>query len=106
MPSPMPEPTPPTPGTRTPIPTSYDLRHDTHAARSASPLSSGTAAVATATPSCATSSPLALPGLPPWLPADALRVAFPFADPRGVVTRKLLAWIATEDRLPFFVGKR
>jgi hypothetical protein len=46
------------------------------------------------------------PGLPPWLPADALRAAFPLADPQGVATRALIAWIGENERLPWFVEKR
>ena len=46
------------------------------------------------------------PGLPPWLPADGLRAAFPLADPRGAVTRALVAWIAEQSRLPYFLEKR
>jgi hypothetical protein len=45
-------------------------------------------------------------GLPPWLPAAGLRVVFPLADPRGVVTRALIAWIAREGRLPYFLEKQ
>ena len=48
----------------------------------------------------------ACPGLPVWLPADGLRAAFPLADPRGVVTRALLAWIVREGRMPWFIEKR
>jgi hypothetical protein len=46
------------------------------------------------------------PGLPPWLPAAALRAAFPLADPGGVVTRRLIAWIADAGRLPYYLEKR
>lgn len=46
-----------------------------------------------------------LPGLPDWLPADALRAAFPLADPHGVVTKRLIAWIAAEGELPYWVEK-
>ena len=45
-------------------------------------------------------------GLPPWLPADGLHAAFPLADPGGVVTRALIAWIGREGRIPYFVEKR
>jgi hypothetical protein len=46
------------------------------------------------------------PGLPSWLPADGLRAAFPLADPFGVVTRALIAWIGENGRLPYFMEKR
>lgn len=46
------------------------------------------------------------PGLPAWLPVEGLRAAFPLADPRGAVTRALIAWIAEQGRVPFFMEKR
>lgn len=44
-------------------------------------------------------------GLPPWLPADFFRAAFPLADPAGAVTKRLIAWIATTGRVPYFIEK-
>lgn len=45
------------------------------------------------------------PNLPVWLPADYLRVAFPLADPKGVVTRKVIQ-VATElEKVPLFIEK-
>lgn len=44
-------------------------------------------------------------GLPAWLPADAFEAAFPLADPGGVVTKRLIAWIAETGELPWWVGK-
>lgn len=45
------------------------------------------------------------PGLPVWLPADYLRVAFPLADPKGVVTKKVIQ-VATElEKVPLFIEK-
>ncbi len=33
---------------------------------------------------------LEFPAVPPWLPGDGLRAAFPLADPGGMVTRALI----------------
>jgi len=44
-------------------------------------------------------------GLPPWLPAEYFPATFPLADPGGVVTKALIAWIEANDRLPWFREK-
>lgn len=44
-------------------------------------------------------------GLPAWLPADYFRVAFPSADPNGVVTKAVIEVVQATDRVPWFVGK-
>lgn len=59
-------------------------------------------------PATATSAPRAeseFAGLPAWLPAAALRAAFPLADPAGVVTRKVIEIAASSGVLPWFVAK-
>jgi hypothetical protein len=44
-------------------------------------------------------------GLPSWLPAAALRAAFPLADPAGVVTRQVVEIAASSGLLPWFIAK-
>lgn len=45
------------------------------------------------------------PSLPAWLPADYLRIAFPLADPKGVVTKKVIEVATGTKRVPVFLGK-
>jgi len=44
-------------------------------------------------------------GLPAWLTPAALEAAFELADPKGVVTKAVIAWAAETGRTPWFVGK-
>lgn len=55
-----------------------------------------------------TPAPQPTPGftdLPAWLPPDFFRAAFPLADPKGAVTKRLISWIARSGKVPWFQGK-
>jgi hypothetical protein len=43
--------------------------------------------------------------LPAWLSEQALRAAFPLADPQGSVTRAVLAWAGETGKTPWFIEK-
>lgn len=44
-------------------------------------------------------------GLPAWLTPAALEAAFELADPKGVVTKAVIAWAAETGQTPWFLGK-